>query len=102
MERNETSYHKVRHKYRDEIIVPYIAVQKNIDFMLNRGDKYLITADDVRAKVLESKEIHVCELEADINRLYNLSAWDYLCRWYKSEKSMDSMHLLHIKLRKEE
>lgn len=28
MERNETSYHKVRHKYRDEIIVPYIAVQK--------------------------------------------------------------------------
>lgn len=102
MERNETSYHKVRHKYRDEIIVPYIAVQNNIDFMLNKGERYLLTADGIKAKVMGSKEVHVCELEADIKRLYNLSAWDYLCKWYNSEKSMDSMHLLHIKLRKEE
>lgn len=70
--------------------------------MLNRGDRYLITADDIKAKVLESKEIHVCELEADIKRLYNLSAWDYICKWHFVDKHMDSMHLLHIKLRKEE
>lgn len=102
MERNETSYHKVRHKYRDEIIVPYIAVQNNIDFMLNRGDRYLITADNVKAKVLESKELHLLELKDDIKRLYGISAWDYICKWHSVDEHMDSLHLLHIKLRKEE
>lgn len=102
MERNETSYHKVRHKYRDEIIVPYIAVQNNIDFMLNKGDRYLLTADGAKAKVVECKEVHVCDLKDDITRLYGMSAWDYICRWHTTEKNMDSLHLLHIKLRKEE
>lgn len=102
MERNETSYHKVKHRYKEEIIVPYIAVQNNIDFMLNKGERYLITADNVKAKVLEAKEVHMCELWEDIDRLYKLSVWDFIVRWYNSEKNMDSMHLLHIKLRKEE
>lgn len=47
MERNETSYHKVQHRYREELIIPYIALRNNIDFMLNKGERYLITADNI-------------------------------------------------------
>lgn len=101
MERNETTYHKVRHKYREEIIVPYIAVQNNIDFILNKGERYLLTADSIKAKVLGCKEVHICELKDEINRLYGMSAWDYICKWHDAEKNMDSLHFLHIKLRKE-
>lgn len=101
MERNETSYHKIRHKFREEMIVPYIAVQNNIDFMLNKGERYLLTADGIKAKVTECKEVHVCELKDDIKRLYDMDAWDYICRWYNAEKCINSLYFLHIKLRKE-
>lgn len=101
MERNETSYHKIRHKFREEMIVPYIAVQNNIDFMLNKGERYLLTADGIKSKVTECNEVHVCELKDDIKRLYDMNAWDYICRWYNAEKCMNSLYFLHIKLRKE-
>lgn len=102
MERNETSYHKIRHKFREEMIVPYIAVQNNIDFILNKGERYLLTADGIKAKVIECTEVHVCELKDDIKRLYDMDAWDYICRWYNAEKCMNSLYFLHIKLRKED
>lgn len=102
MERNETSYHKVLHRYRDEIVVPYIALRNNIDFMLNKGERYLITSDNIKAKVVECKEVHICDLEDDIKRLYNILAWDFIKRWHGSDNRMDSMHFLKIKLKKEE
>lgn len=102
MERNETSYHKVQHRYRDEIIIPYIALQNNIDFMLNKGERYLITADNIKAKVIECKDVHICELENDVMLLYNMSAWDFIKRWHGADNRMDSMHFLKIKLKKGE
>lgn len=101
MESNEPSYHHVSHNYREEIIVPIIAIENNITFMINKGDRYIIFHDGVKAKVTEVQEKHICELEDDIQKLYGISAWQFMTRWYQTYKGMSSMEFVVIKVRKE-
>lgn len=102
MESNETTYHKVNHKYRETIIAPYISVQNNISFMIGKGQKHIIFADNTTAKVIDVKEKHICELENDIKEQYNCDPWTFIRKWYASYKDMDSMTFLVIKTKKEE
>lgn len=101
MESNEPSYHHVSHNFREEIIVPIIAIENNITFMINKGDRYIIFHDGVKAKVTEVKEKHICELEEEIKRLYNCEIWTFVKKWYATYKSMDSMTFVCIKVIKE-
>lgn len=99
MEMNE--YH-INHRYRDVIIIPYVGIDKSLTFMLDKSEKYILTADGARAKVVSWEEKHICELEDEIQRLYNMDCWNYIKRWFKATKgSMDSMHFLILKLKKE-
>lgn len=102
MDNNESTYHRINHKFRETVIVPYIAIEKNISFLTNKADRYVVYADGITAKVVEAKEIHICELEELIQRLYGISAWQFMQRWYKSYKSMSSMEFVVIKVKKEE
>lgn len=89
----------IRHKFKEEIIVPYVAVHPNIG----------ITHDDnatacfkcgTKAKVVSVKEIHICELESEIRAIYGLDAWSYIMRWYNFDHSMQTMYFLKIKVMK--
>lgn len=102
MESNEPTYHHVSHNFRDEIIVPIIAIENNITFMINKGDRYIIFHDGVKAKVSEVQEKHIFELEEEIKRLYNCEVWTFVNKWYATYKIMDSMTFVCIKVRKEE
>lgn len=102
MESNEKSYHHVNHKYRETIIVPYIAIEGNISFSTNKGDKYIRFADGITAKVIESYEKHICDLEEEVRSLYNIDCWSFIKRWYNANKSMSSMEFVVIKVKKEE
>ena len=103
MDKNITTEHYVNHKFREApIIVPYCSVTNNVDWFMSNGDKYVTTADGVRCKVVSWEEKHICELEDEIQRLYNMDCWSYIKRWHKATKGcMDSMHFLILKLKKE-
>lgn len=92
----------VNHRYKDVLIIPYAGIDKSLTFMLDKGDKYVLTADGIRAKVVSWEEKHICELEKLIREIYNISAWDMICKWYRYCKCMDSMHFLILKLKKDE
>ena len=96
---NETS-HSINHRFRNEVIVPFVGITQNIDFVMSKGNKIVHCADGVIAKVTEWNDIHICELEQDIQELYHIDAWSFLKRWYNSEKRMDSMHFIKMKLEK--
>lgn len=102
MEANEPSEHHVKHRFSTEIIIPLIALTNNITFIMSKGEKYLIFADGIRAKVVSWEEKHICELDELIQKKYNCGAWEFLNKWFKVYKSMDSCHFLHIILKKEE
>lgn len=102
LDNNNPTEHYVNHKFRNMIIIPFVCLHRNIDFVMSKGEKYILTADGIHAKVVSWEEKHICELEDKIHELYGMDAWSFVKRWWKSYKNMDSMHFLILKLKKDE
>ena len=103
LDNNNPTEHHVLHKFKETMIVPYYAVTNNVSLVMSKGDHYVTTADGIHCKVVSWEEKHICELEDEIQRLYNMDCWSYIKRWYKATKGcMDSMHFLILKLKKDE
>lgn len=102
MDNNSTTEHNVKHNFRPVIYCPLAAVSNNCAFVLNKGDKYVITADGIRCKVQSWSEKHICDLEEEIQKAYNVDAWQFCKRWHQAIPQFDSMHFLIINLVKED
>lgn len=103
LDNNNPTEHNVLHKFKETMILPYYAVTNNVSLVMSKGDHYVTTADGIHCKIVSWEEKHICELEDEIQRLYNIDAWNYLCKWHKATKGcMDSMHFLILKLKKDE
>lgn len=98
----EVTYHRVRHSFKPEIIVPIAAITNNIDFLLCKCEKRILTTDGVECVAELHEEIHMCKLEDDVKRLYGMEMWPFVLRWYKVEPNMSSMEFVKIKLKKYE
>jgi hypothetical protein len=94
------STHHVKHRWKNEIIVPLIALSDNIDFLTLKEDKTIITADGVQAKVNKWEEIHICALDDLTKRLYGMSAWDFMLRWYNNGDVFYTAYFVYIKSEK--
>ena len=102
LDNNNPTEHNVLHKFKETMIVPYYAVTNNVSLVMSKGDHYVTTADGIHCKIVSWEEKHICELEDEIQRLYNMDCWSYIKRWHKATKGcMDSMHFLILKLKKE-
>lgn len=104
MEKRVTqTYHEISHSFKDEIIVPTIAITNTMDFFLYGSAKKTVkTADGTTCVVQGYEEKHICELEEDIKRLYNVDAWSFINKWYKYDSMMTSMVFIRIWLSKDE
>ena len=103
LDNNNPTDHYVNHKFRNTIIIPFAALHRNIDFVMNKGEKYILTADGIRSKVVSWEEKHILDLEDKVRELYGIDLLRYLKSWYKATKGcMDSMHFLILKLKKDE
>ena len=103
LDNNNPTEHHVLHKFKETMVVPYYAVTNNCSLIMSKGEHYVTTADGIHCKVVSWEEKHICELEDEIQRLYNMDCWSYIKRWHKATKGcMDSMHFLILKLKKDE
>lgn len=98
----EVTYHRVRHSFKSEIIVPIAAITNNIDFLLCKCEKRVKTTDNIECVVESHEEIHMCKLADDVKRLYGMDMWAFIMRWYGVEPNMSSMEFVKIKLKKYE
>ena len=93
-------------KYRPVVIVPHLAIRPNFDFWLlsdnDKKDVVLHTKDGVAAKVVRCESRTIFDLKDEIQELYNVDAWEYLCRWNEAcENQLTSLSLWRIELTKE-
>ena len=103
LDNNNPTEHNVLHKFKETMILPYYAVTNNCSLIMSKGEHYVTTADGIHCKIVSWEEKHICELEDEIQRLYNMDCWSYIKRWHKATKGcMDSMHFLILKLEKDE
>lgn len=101
LDNNNPTEHFVNHKFKERMILPFVAITSNVNFVMSKGDHYITTADKIRCKVVSWSEKHICDLEEEIQKLYGIDAWSFVKRWYKSAPQMDSMHFLVLNLTKD-
>ena len=94
---------KIKHKYKERIFVPYVAIENNMQFF----EEYMrnkvcdvITSDGIECKAIEVKERCVIDIANTILQVYSMSAWEYLKLWHKTYPQMDSITFLEMKLTK--
>ena len=91
----------IAHRFKDEIVIPFVALTNNIDFCLAKDEeKICCTADNVMCEAVYWEERHMCELEQKVKDLYDMNCWDFLKRWYLMDKHMDSLYFLYLKLKR--
>lgn len=100
MDSNMPTLHAITHSFKEELIVPYIGIEKNIEFFLGKGKKQVVTADGILANVISIEEKHICDLEDDITRIYGISPWEFIKRWHGANIGADSMVFAKLKLEK--
>ena len=99
-EKSET-YHELSHSFKEEVIVPTVALTNTYDFfMYSRAKKNVRTADGIECEVEGYEEKHVCELEDDIKRLYGIDAWSFIKKWYNYSIVMTNMMMVRIFMKK--
>lgn len=100
MDSNMPTLHAITHSFKEELIVPYVGIEKNIEFFLGKGKKQVVTADGILANVISIEEKHICDHEDDITRIYGISPWEFIKRWHKANVGADSMIFAKLKLKK--
>lgn len=94
-------YYKVNHRYKDKMILPLIAVSNNIDFITTDNERYVVTADSVKCKVSFCCVRTLFQVEKDIEKIYGISAWEFLKRWYGVYDYLSSLNFFVLELKKE-
>ena len=91
--------YKVQHTFNSEIIIPICAMRNNVDFIVSKAKEPLIlTSDNVKCKAAFYTIANIVDLEADVKRIYKMSAWDFIKRWYENLRFIDSMSFIKMTL----
>ena len=94
--------YRIRHTYKPKVIIPYIGLgganATNLDFLLDKGERFVVTPNDIKCKVVSCEEKHLCELEDEIMKIYNCNVWSWIKRWYNIDERFSDMRVLVLEL----
>jgi hypothetical protein len=96
--------YKISHSFQPEILVPWCAIEKNIDFMKSQNGQPVQMSNGIGAEIISVREIHILSEEASSIsiRLYEISSIALLIEWYKRLPIMTDLFFVNIKLKKYE
>lgn len=92
----------IKHKFREKIVVPYVGIYPNIFRLDEIVGKTAMTSDHKECTIVKAEEVHICEAEGRIHKLYNMTIGEYLLKWYKIDKAMQSMYMYVITLKQKD
>ena len=96
--------YRIRHTYKPKIIIPVNGIGDNnftnLDFLLDKEERIVVTSDNTKCKVLNVEEIHLCNLESEIQSIYNCDAWSWVKRWYNIDNRVSDLRVLILELKK--
>jgi hypothetical protein len=93
---SETKIYTIQHSFKKEIIIPIVALHNNLHFLMSNGNKLVKTSDNYICNVTHYRYKHICELEKDVQRLYNIDVWSFIKRWYNAIPYIDSMMFINM------
>ena len=92
----------VNHRYREIIIVPLIAIERNVSFLCDNDDddKCIQTSDNVLCGITDMKVSNILDLENEISAIYNMGTYEYLKIWRGAYNNLDSLSFVMLKLKR--
>lgn len=85
------------HSYKPRIVVPYAGIRHNISFFADK-DRQVRLSDGNVYDVRKAVEVHLCDIENEILRIYGCDAWTWVKKWYSSKPFMESLTVWMIDL----
>lgn len=92
--------YRIRHTYKPKIIIPVNGISNNLDFLLDKEERIVVTSDNIECKALNIEEKHLCDLESEIQSIYNCDAWSWIKRWYKIDNWVSDLRVITMDLEK--
>lgn len=89
----------IKHRFKEQIVIPYVGIYPNIFRLDEIVGKTAMTSDHKECTIVKAEEVHICEAEGIIYKLYNMTIGEYLLKWYKIDKAMQSMYMYVISLK---
>jgi hypothetical protein len=89
----------IKHSYKEDVILPLCGIADNVNFLFDDEEKFVKTSDGIKARLIDCKELHIVELEKDIQEIYKIDAWSFLKKWYNANNGMQSARFLKLKLK---
>lgn len=89
----------IKHSYKEDVILPLCGIADNVNFLFDDEEKFVKTSDGIKARLIDCKELHIVELEKDIQEIYKIDAWSFLKKWYSANDGMQSARFLKLKLK---
>jgi hypothetical protein len=92
----------IRHTYKPKIVIPCLGITgkdfTNLDFLLDKNERIVLTSDNVKCKVISLEEKHLCDLESEIQSIYGIDAYSWLKRWCKIDDRISDLRMLVVEL----
>lgn len=96
--------YRIRHTYKPKIVIPVNGIGDNVFtnlyFLLDKGERIVVTSDNVECRALNVEEKHLCDLESEIQSIYNCDAWSWVKRWYKIDNWVSDLRVIIMDLEK--
>ena len=92
----------IKHRFKEQIVIPYVGIYPNIFRLDEIVGKNAMTSDHKECTIAKVEEVHICEVEGIIYKLYNMTIGEYLLKWYKIDKAMQSMYMYVITLKQKD
>ena len=92
--------YKINHSFKPKILVPYIAITHNIDFLTNEVDVVTLS-DNKEYYVLSKRIINIMSNEGLklVQEIYKCDTFIILQKWYKFDRNMSSLDFVLIELK---
>lgn len=98
---NKNMVYTIAHKFRDVIILPYVAINNNYQFLINKNNNPVVkTTDGIMCNAINIEEKIIFDLEQDIEQIYGITAWNWLKKWNRANIGMSDMIMVKMELKK--
>lgn len=92
--------YNINHRFKEEVIIPFVGLNDNVQFLCDKGEKQIICTDGTLCKLKQCEEKKIFDLESDVQRIYGIDTWSFLKRWHSVAPKMDSLSFFKMKLEK--
>lgn len=92
--------YNIRHKYKPIVYVPIVGIDDSVSFMLDTGQKSVITLDGYECDVKSVDVRNIIKCEDEVNEIYGMTWYKFVAFWNNAMDNMRSLDFFRMEIEK--